>query len=243
MQDVEVKPVHSPIGASSMHRWANCPGSVALSQNIPSKTSEAASLGTLAHEIADKFFQTGILAHENKALVQSAKKYVSFILKNTKTATYKRSEVAFDLKAIHPNLYGRCDYVAYFARKKILRVYDFKNGQSPVDPEQNDQLLYYALGAVINFPQFKIREIELVIVQPNCKTRSKTIRKWRFDAFEVMLPFAIRLKNAAIATEQTNAPLSMGSWCFWCPASFKCPLKQKEREEKAKNIFANLEDF
>jgi len=41
--------IHSPIGASSMHRWSVCPGSVRLSSNVPSVSSSYADEGTEAH--------------------------------------------------------------------------------------------------------------------------------------------------------------------------------------------------
>ena len=47
--------VHSKIGASGMHRWGSCAGSVALSElMLPSPSSDAAREGTLAHEVLEK---------------------------------------------------------------------------------------------------------------------------------------------------------------------------------------------
>ena len=46
-----IRPTHSPIGASSMYRWAECPGSVALSEGIVSESSAYAEEGTEAHEL------------------------------------------------------------------------------------------------------------------------------------------------------------------------------------------------
>ena len=47
----EIKPIHSSIGASSMYRWKNCPGSVKLSQGLPNRASIYAKEGSAAHEI------------------------------------------------------------------------------------------------------------------------------------------------------------------------------------------------
>jgi hypothetical protein len=44
---------HSRIGASSMHRWATCPGSVRLSKDMPNISSSYAEEGTRAHELAE----------------------------------------------------------------------------------------------------------------------------------------------------------------------------------------------
>ena len=43
------RPTHSPIGASSMYRWAECPGSVKLSEGIVTEQSAYAEEGTEAH--------------------------------------------------------------------------------------------------------------------------------------------------------------------------------------------------
>lgn len=44
---------HSIFGASSAHRWFNCPGSVALCRDIPETTSSYAEEGTQAHELLE----------------------------------------------------------------------------------------------------------------------------------------------------------------------------------------------
>lgn len=44
---------HSAIGASSMERWATCPGSVVLSEGIESRSSVYAQEGTAAHALAE----------------------------------------------------------------------------------------------------------------------------------------------------------------------------------------------
>lgn len=51
---------HSVIGASGMHRWAVCPGSVPLATiSPPGVESAAAYEGTLAHAVAEHRLQTG----------------------------------------------------------------------------------------------------------------------------------------------------------------------------------------
>lgn len=44
---------HAILGASSAHRWMECPGSVKLSEGIESKTSAAAVEGTCAHHLCE----------------------------------------------------------------------------------------------------------------------------------------------------------------------------------------------
>ena len=44
---------HSDYGASSAHRWLNCPGSVALAQGLPDRASVYADEGAVAHHLAE----------------------------------------------------------------------------------------------------------------------------------------------------------------------------------------------
>ena len=44
---------HAKLSASSAHRWINCPPSVKLAEQFPSKTSAYAEAGRVAHSIAE----------------------------------------------------------------------------------------------------------------------------------------------------------------------------------------------
>lgn len=50
---------HSKLGASSAHRWMNCPGSVALLETVPRRDSVYAARGTAAHFLAEKAMREG----------------------------------------------------------------------------------------------------------------------------------------------------------------------------------------
>lgn len=44
---------HAKLGASSTHRWMNCPGSIYLSEDMPNKSSVYAAEGTAAHALTE----------------------------------------------------------------------------------------------------------------------------------------------------------------------------------------------
>lgn len=44
---------HAKLGASSTHRWMNCPGSIHLSEDMPNKSSVYAAEGTAAHALTE----------------------------------------------------------------------------------------------------------------------------------------------------------------------------------------------
>lgn len=50
---------HAILSASGSHRWLNCPGSIRMSEGIPSKSSVYAEEGTAAHAIAERCLRTG----------------------------------------------------------------------------------------------------------------------------------------------------------------------------------------
>lgn len=237
------KPTHSPIGASSMYRWESCPGSVALSKGIEHEPSEWAKEGTLAHELAaarlsrqpDPFIP-------DEEMSEAVDFYVDTVMNDIFTeglAVTKLVEHGFDLSEIYEGLWGTADCVVYFEKKKLLRVYDYKHGKGlSVEVEANSQLLYYGLGALLTCG-FAPEKIELVIVQPRCDHPTGFVRRWEFDSFE-LLEFAGRLKEAAIKTEDPNAPLVSGDHCRFCPASGICPQIKKEANEVASISFGEL---
>ena len=50
---------HSKLGASGAKRWLTCPGSVALSEGMPNKSSKYAIEGTAAHQLAEECLLSG----------------------------------------------------------------------------------------------------------------------------------------------------------------------------------------
>lgn len=163
---------HSRIGASSMERWANCPGSVALIQKAPEQEESIyATEGTIAHDLAsywltrklrptfavgcaratalgyDGFFRT---EQAFDKLMESVQIYVVYVAQELRAAKYAAFEQRFDLTHLHEGLFGTGDAVTLYESGgvTVLHVIDFKHGSGIFVPVQkNEQLLYYALGA------------------------------------------------------------------------------------------------
>lgn len=240
MQTVEIK--HSAIGASSRSRWRECPGSVKLCAGLPPKTNEYAQTGSYYHEVASQIlndpkkraFYEMVEPIEHLEAVLT---YVDLIESECKTATLLRIEYPFDMAGLFPGLFGTCDAYAFFKDEKILRVYDYKHGSGKFVPvEQNVQLLYYSLGALIELP-FAVDTIELVIVQPRCPRFKRTIHRWSYPVTDVY-GYINDLVREASATEAPDAPLKTGDHCFFCPAVEICPAKFEERKAKARKEFS-----
>lgn len=231
---------HSRIGASSMHRWAACPGSVKLSEGIPSKSSKYAEEGTRAHDLAAKMLEgkTLVLDSIDAEMMDAIKIYVDEVQSAAKAGGGKfLVEQKFDLSKIHPGLFGTADAIVFNEAKSLLQVYDYKHGAGiAVDVEENEQLMYYGLGALLS-TGFKAKDVELIIVQPRCEHPEGRIRRWLFDSF-LLLDFAADLKMYAEATEKPNAPLHPGEHCRFCPAAGICPSIHTKALTLAKEEFS-----
>lgn len=255
-------PAHSKLGASSMHRWSACPGSVRLSAGLESTSSFYAAEGTVAHEMAAGCLESG--ADSDQWLAGAVKRLDEYDIQLTAemreavqvyldavrgdaieedgSAPIRLVEHKFHLKELHPDLFGTADCVQVWPAKKLMRVYDYKHGAGvAVDVDNNVQLKYYALGALLSYKK-PIAEVELVIVQPRCPHEGGQVRRYRFKAVE-LLDFEADLMDAVRRTEDPNAPLHLGDHCHWCPAAALCPEAKSRAQEAAKMEFSNTTPY
>lgn len=230
---------HSKLGASSMSRWANCPGSYHLCDGVKTTTSVYAEEGTKFHELASRFILGDLPAEQFRQLDDESKQCLLLYLEAVTEGGKQQNfiEHQFDLSEVYPGCFGTADFVGWNAEKKLLRVIDYKHGKGvPVEVEKNSQLLYYALGAfkTLGFPA---ERIELVVVQPRCKHKLGPTRKWRITPLDLM-EFEAELLAACKRTEDPNAELVLGRWCYFCPAKSFCPKQYDKRMEKASEMFS-----
>jgi len=232
---------HSKLGASSMHRWANCPGSVRLSEGIPNRSSKYAEEGTLAHEVAAFYLEhRGWPKDADREMIENVKVYTDTVLGDLESSEEGSVEMLvehrFNLYDIYPGLFGTADGVVYYPSEKLLRVYDLKYGAGiAVEVEENEQLMYYALGA-LNSTGYPCDEVEIVIVQPRCPHEDGAVRRWRFTS-AALIDFAADVVTFARRTEDPNAPIVPGDWCRFCPASGTCPAVHEKAMLVAKEEF------
>lgn len=236
----EERPKHSPIGASSMSRWAACPGSVRLSKDQPNVAGKAALEGTAAHELIGLALENAFSknVHVKEVLdktVEAVLVYANYIY-SIKKDNPVHIEHGFDMGSIYPNLYGTADCVIYETKQRVLHVIDYKHGEGlPVEVENNKQLQYYALGALTTLG-YNPTKVTMTIVQPRCYHPQGAVRSWTVPALH-FIDFEADLVEAAKATEKKNAKLLAGSHCIFCPAKSICTTKQKANVERAKREF------
>jgi hypothetical protein len=242
------KSEHAKLNASSSERWLTCPGSVQLSADLPNHASKFAAEGTAAHHIAAICQNERRLAHEwvgqeamvegyrielTEELCDAVQEFLDYAIADTQPGDVVLVEQSFTaaMKKLDPELGGSTDRIRWRPSTRLLTVYDYKHGAGvPVDVDDNKQLKYYALGALLANPQWNAEDVELCIAQPRCDHEQGRIRKWSMKAFD-LLEFAAELMMGAAKTREFGADLVPSKKaCKFCPAlrANKCPAAERE---------------
>ena len=254
---------HSEIGASKCKRWMSCPGSVALCKEITEpKSSSFAVEGTVAHELAEatlnndwdrvdlvkkvglKVKKEGFVIKITEEMIEAVLEYAQIIREDyaklfpeEKAGEHKNLvvEKKFNLKEIDKKAFGTSDAVIMKHFGKLV-VYDFKYGKGVrVDAEENEQMLYYALGSYL---ESDFGEIEIVIIQPRIEYG---ISRWS-TTVQRLNKFATDLKAAIAETRKPDAKLfASEKGCKFCPAMPVCPEQKKLVTRTAISDFEKVE--
>jgi len=134
-------------------------------------------------------------------------------------------EKSVNLSSLLPDLpenvrpFGTCDCVIMDKIARKLFVFDFKYGAgTPVAAEDNAQLRYYGIGALLNFEAFDLETVTVAIIQPRAAIGGETIRSETLPAFDLLEWGMMELAPAAMATQDPAAPCNPGEWCKYCKA-------------------------
>lgn len=243
---------HSRLGASSTHRWMNCPGSVALLATLPTPPSSAyAAEGTTAHAWAEQILKAGDtdasayvgypgdgLAPLSADMAANIQVYIDEVWKYASApGAIWNVEQRFHLDDIDPECFGTNDASVYTPHDGTLYVLDLKYGAGvPVDPTNNPQLMYYAYGAFTAYLDHPVNRVVLVIVQP--RAAGEPVKRWECDPF-TLVDWAMGLRDKIAATRQPGAPLKPGKWCdkTFCGARATCPALKAAAEREAVSGF------
>jgi hypothetical protein len=243
---------HSRIGGSGYARWKRCPGSVRLSKGIESKASFPAAEGTVAHklseapigtgkptirELGDLIQQEGFDIEVTQEMLDGIKLYADTVRNDMEKGDKLHVERKVHVPEIHPDLFGTLDTAVWRERKHHLKVYDFKYGKGVgVEAENNQQGVFYILLFVIAH-NLRIEDVEFIIVQPRFEHPDGPVRRWRFDAVQ-LLEFQAELEDAVARVMDPEAPLVPGKHCQWCPAGAICPEVKKQATQMARKEFS-----
>ena len=215
---------HSKIvGGSTAKRVINCPGSVALVQQMPPQpSSKYAQEGTLLHDAISDFlnvrggsFSVSPELIEDKLL--PALKLLDEVDPEMQMEFQVETRVGFG--DLLPGVFGSTDLIGRLGDRAI--VLDWKFGDGVVVPaEENEQLMFYAAAAMrteeVKWAFEGATEIECIIIQPPVIRRWVTTRE-RIAQFERDLVRAVKL------AQTPDAELKTGDHCRWCAAKPICP--------------------
>ena len=259
---------HSPFGGSAASRFMACPGSIALSgQAPPEKPSPYAEEGTFAHAVAAEALETsarsttaaigkmlGFLDHgesKTREITAEISKAVDVYLEavwdeydlDPNSEIEVEQGFALDLDAAEPGeVFGTNDALVYSPARRKLTIFDYKHGAGViVDVEDNTQLKFYAIGAMQGHPEWDVREIELVIVQPRAfSADGDGVKRWSLPMSEV-IEFPYELNEAVALCKTADAPLVAGDHCRWCPAATICTAREQSFVTAVREDFAGVD--
>jgi hypothetical protein len=242
---------HSEYGASSMYRWSKCPGSINACKGIPNRESKYASEGSDAHallayclrnETTPDFYidkqqmMEGRTFTPDEDMCDAVQIGIDAVNEKYINGGKLLIEQRFDLSDVHPGAFGTADIVIWEDNTQTLYVMDYKHGAGVyVEVENNPQLMYYGLGALMAL-KVPAKKIVLVVIQPRCGDPANAVREWEMDAID-LIDFRADLKGYINATLDPNAPLIPGKHCGFCLKPPNCEALNNKQQVLARLEF------
>ena len=237
--------LHAKYAASASHRWLACPGSIALSAKAPpGRESHYAKEGTDAHLCFEAFLKNHIEGKKWPQAVEKElkKKYPSemvehamnaakWVTKQMTNGEILLSETKVELPRVG---FGTVD-AAIIEKADTLTVVDFKYGAGVVvNPENNSQLIYYALALAKKYNN-DFDTVRLVIIQPRAYGEDM-VKEWIVSMNEIAdweKTFVDGVRACQEAERNPEKYLVPGDeQCRFCPAAVICPeLGRKSLKE------------
>lgn len=255
--------LHALLSPSSAERWMSCLGSTMLTKDLPEVTNDYSDEGTDYHVLAavcldegtdateyvGHFLESGaIVTQENAEAVQV---YVDAVRAYAEQGTLLVEErVPIGQITGEEGAEGTADAVILRTDHELV-VCDLKFGRGvAVSPEQNKQLMLYALGVLEKHQLVDdFNTVRLVISQP----RAGGTQEWVCAMVE-LLAFAEEVKRIGSQIVKTlhlaattpggrvDLPLTPSEKaCRFCKAKAECPALLAEVERAASVGFDDLE--
>jgi Protein of unknown function (DUF2800) len=259
---------HAKLSPSASHRWMECPGSIRLSEGIPSTSSMFADEGTSAHELAAHCMINGYNAERfegyyidiaatnpkdrflkvhgggdrtfivDEEMVESVQSYLDYLRGVIEPGDEVDVEFRFDLQHVSVGMFGTGDCVIYKPKTGQLYVADFKYGRGVPVDPDNNPQLL-SYGLGAVARHGNRPLSNVTLVVVQPRCRHPKGPVREWTADAIdLLDFEVDLRNAALATMAPDAPLKAGDWCRFCPAAPKCAALAAQVSEIAGLEFA-----
>ena len=246
---------HSKLGASSAHRWLNCPGSISLTDKlykdatIKPSTNRAAAEGTAAHLVLSSCLEDGDDAISMKdmeievgdwvfvvddEMVAGVQETLDWIRARISKAKQDGFEVQLYVERgmesfTDEDAFGTGDVIIHIVNDRVI-ILDFKYGRGVSVEPDSDQNYYYGYLAVENYIEDPeaVKVAECWIAQPRIPHPNGTIRRHITNVDELTSWWFNRALPGMERTRDKDAELVIGEHCRFCPAKGHCPALKSE---------------
>ena len=243
---------HAPFSPSAAERWLACPMAVRYAEQLPpSATSEASDFGTRCHELAETALRgdldAAVIVERAVAVAKAFDEqwshieptdpyeivgvvapYVEYIRARTEDVLGAGGERRLEerVTVVGKDCWGSLD-CSLFTPFDTLEIIDLKGGKGKaVDPEENQQLLTYAVGEAIRL-DWAFDRVRLTIVQPRRTDGRSPVVSWECTP-EDLRKHLKAIKSAIKSAKSVSAEPVAGDHCGWCPAKALCPAQRKQ---------------
>ena len=222
---------HALLGASSAHRWLECPPSAVAAEAYPNEGTEYTREGTLAHEVAEivarslgaqKLADSSAMKFPEGAtaeMIDNAIDYSDYIAElKTSDDAIVLLEQRVDFSAWVPDGFGTADCI--IIQGDTMDVIDYKYGQGvAVSAANNPQEMLYGLGALNDYGfAYDIEHVHLHIFQP----RIDNVSVFELTTAELLDWAEKVVKPTAEKAAKGRGEYKPGAHCRFCPHAGKC---------------------
>ncbi len=254
---------HYPISPSAIDRLASCPGSFALTKDLPRESSDYALEGSAAHAAAEAALRLDLAPDDlvgefvdvdhtdviiNQEMADAATVYVDYV--RSLDADLPHIETTIESVDTPNNFGGTPDFFGVLSKDEAIIV-DFKFGRGvTVAASNNRQLLAYA-ALVRDYLSLRfnttVPKVRAVIIQPRAQDgepiKEATFSRDLIIDFKKLIATVDHWLTEAVqrheAGQSLEGLLTSGDHCRFCQAKPFCPQLQKENAEALRIDFAD----
>lgn len=248
---------HALLSPSSAHRWLLCLPSARMEEQYPDTTSQAATEGTIAHEVAEAY-ASARLNDEDEPGEESMSAYIDRFAKEHDLTDYDAGEMIRHAKQyadlaerIREDLQAHCETGAYALTEvrvdlndyipegfgsvdllcyssETLAIVDYKYGKGVrVKAEGNPQMMIYAIGA-LSYVKGVLGKSPKYIAMTIYQPRLESEDTWVISTQQLKEWGKETLKPIAKRAFAGEGDPFPGEHCRFCRAKVDCPARRKQ---------------